>query len=120
MTDHPVPPVWLEPDELDGVIASGQHHRVIFENERVRVIETVIPVGELTDIHTHRRSTAMHVVSGDHFVRRDAAGTVEFDTREQTPSFEMPRIMWSEDNPAHTIENVGSVDMVFIGVEIKG
>lgn len=120
MPDQPIPPLSMEPDELDGVIAAGQHHKVIFENDRVRVIETAIPVGEITDIHTHRRPTTLHVVSGDHFVRRDAAGDVEFDTRTQTPDFDMPRILWTEDNPPHTIENVGSADLVFIGVEIKG
>ena len=92
---------------------------MIFENDRVRVLETFIPMGDTTALHTHRRPTAMHVVSGDHFVRRDAEGIVEIDTRHQEPPFEMPPILWSEDNPPHTIENVGEVDLVLIGVEIK-
>lgn len=39
---------WPWPAELDGPIAAPDQHRVIFENDRVRVLETTIRSGEIT------------------------------------------------------------------------
>jgi quercetin dioxygenase-like cupin family protein len=61
-------------DELDGVAAAPNNHKVIFENHEVRVIETRIAAGEVTPLHTHLAPTLMYVVSGSHFIRRDEGG----------------------------------------------
>ncbi|MEA1902671.1 MAG: cytoplasmic protein [Actinomycetota bacterium] len=109
---------WPWSPELDGVVAAPDHHRVIFENDEVRVLETAIPAGDTTPVHTHRRATAMYVVSGSHFLRRDENGEVMLDTRAQEPPFEMPPVIWSDGTPAHTLENTGTDDLD-IGVELK-
>jgi mannose-6-phosphate isomerase-like protein (cupin superfamily) len=106
------------PAELDGVTAAPDHHRVLFDNDRVRVIETVVKVGDTTPVHTHPR-TVMYVVSGDHFVRKDDSGKVMVDTREEGEDFEMPSVIWSDGTPPHVIENPGNEDLVVIGVELK-
>lgn len=110
---------WPWPAEFDGVIAAPDHHTVIFENDQVRVLETVIKAGDLTPLHTHRRATAMYVVSGSHFVRKDENGEVMMDTRTQEPPFVMPSVIWSDGTPAHTLENPADDDLVVIGVELK-
>jgi quercetin dioxygenase-like cupin family protein len=56
------------PRELDGVTAAPDHHKVLFENDQVRVIETTVRVGDTTPVHTHPR-TVMYVVAGDQFIR---------------------------------------------------
>ena len=104
-------------DELDGVIAAPDHHRVLFENEVVRVIETTIRAGDTTPAHTHLAPTAMYVVSGSHFLRRDPEGAVMLDTRSD-PAFVLPQVMYSPGTPAHTLENTGPDDLVVIGVEL--
>ena len=53
----------------------------LLENARVRVLDTLIPAGERTPIHTHRWPAVHHVISGIAFVRRDADGAVLVDTR---------------------------------------
>jgi mannose-6-phosphate isomerase-like protein (cupin superfamily) len=104
-------------DELDGVTAAPDHHRVLFENDVVRVIETTIRAGDRTPVHTHLAPTAMYVISGSHFVRRDPDGAVMADTRAD-PSFVLPRVMYSPGTPPHTLENTGTDDLVVIGVEL--
>jgi hypothetical protein len=104
-------------DELDGVIAAPDHHRVLFENDVVRVIETTIRAGDTTPVHTHLAPTAMYVISGSHFVRRDPEGAVMLDTRAD-PGFVLPRVMYSPGTPRHTLENTGPDDLVVIGVEL--
>lgn len=105
-------------DELDGVIAAPGNHKVIFENEEVRVLETTIAPGELTPVHTHLAPTLMYVLSGSHFVRRDESGATMLDT-PAVPEFVMPRALWAASTPRHTIENAGADPLVVISVELK-
>lgn len=106
--------------DLDGIVAAPEHHRVLFENDRVRVIETTIPPGAVTALHTHLAPSAQYVVSGSHFVRRDPSGQVMLDTRNTDPPFTWPPVQWSDGTPAHTLENVGDQQLVVISVELKG
>ncbi len=105
-------------DELDGVLAAPDHHRVLFENDRVRVLETTIRAGDRTPLHTHLAPTVLYVVSGSQFVRRDERDEVMVDTRA-TSTVALPRVLFSPSTPRHTIENTGPDDLVVIGVELK-
>lgn len=108
----------MEIDEHDGVTVAPNNHKVIFENEKVRVLETTIPAGEITPLHSHLRSTVMYVVSRSHFIRRDENGETMRDTRLD-PDFELHKVLFSESTPKHTLENIGTNDLVVIGVELK-
>ena len=39
--------------DYDAVRVAGNHHRLLFENESVRVLEVIIPPGESTEFHSH-------------------------------------------------------------------
>ncbi len=91
---------WPWPPELDGPLAAPDHHRVIFENEQVRMLETTIRAGDVAPLHTHQRETVLYVLSGSHFIRRDETGAIVLDTHAVTPPFEMPRALWSPSIPA--------------------
>jgi mannose-6-phosphate isomerase-like protein (cupin superfamily) len=105
-------------DELDGVIAAPGHHRVIFENELVRVIETTIRPGDSTPVHTHLAPQVSYVVSGSQFVRRDEHGVVMFDSHAD-PDYVLPRVMFSQHLSKHSIENTGPDDLRVVCVELK-
>lgn len=103
--------------DLDGVVAAPAHHKVLFENSEVRVVETIVPAGDTTPIHTHPKRIS-YVVSGSHFIRRDETGTVTLDTREEDGPARSP-VRWSDGTPAHSIENPSNEDLVVIAVELK-
>jgi len=117
---------WLWPDALDAVIAAPKHHVVLFENDRVRVLETLIRPGERTPMHTHRWPMTLHTISRSEFVRYDVHGKVVFDSRENRnvggaeggpPA---PKVGWLEPLPPHALENVGTQNLHVISVEVKG
>jgi hypothetical protein len=110
---------WARPDELDALIASAAHHRLLLENERARVLESVIPPGETTAIHTHPWPSVQHVVQGADIVRRDADGTVMLDTRAAGEPLEDLMTLWSAPVPPHSVENVGAGELRVIVVELK-
>ncbi len=116
--DRSDPTTW--PPELDALIAAPDHHTLLFEDERVRVLDTVIRAGDRTPVHTHRWPAVFVVFSWSTFVRRDGDGTVMVDSREvpamASPSTALP----SDPIGPHSLENVGDSDIRIVSVELKG
>jgi len=106
------------PEELDALRAAPRHHALLFENDKVRVLDTNIAPGETVPLHTHRWPGALYVLSFSHFVRRDAAGAVLVDSRQLGKPSE-GTALWSDPLPPHTLENVGERDLHVISVEVK-
>ena len=42
---------WTWPDSLDALTAAPESHRLLFENDEVRVLEARIAPGETTGLH---------------------------------------------------------------------
>ena len=110
---------WEWPEELDALIAAPSHHHLLLENQHVRVLETLIPAGEKTAVHTHRWPNAQYVLSGADFVRRDGDGKVTRDTRTGSGPPKPSTAMWSDPIPPHSLENVGDTELRVIMVELK-
>lgn len=111
---------WPWPAELDAMTAAAQYHTVLLENDHVRVLETRIPAGHSTPLHTHCWPCALYMVSFSEFIRRDQEGKVLLDTRLLPASSKRPGTQWSEAMPPHTVENVGQGELRVINFEIKG
>ena len=107
------------PEALDALVASSNHHELLLEDERVRVVRTRVPPGERTAVHTHRWSGVLHVVSWSQFIRRDAEGNVLVDSRLNPSLQSPPAVMWAAALPPHTFENVGDVEFNVITIELK-
>ena len=113
------PASWPWPASLDALVAAPRHHTLLLETDRVRVLDTRIPPGEMVPVHTHRWPGVLYVLSRSAFVRRDAEGHVLLDTRAAgSPASEHP-VIWSERLPPHSLENVGAVEIRVISIELK-
>jgi len=109
----------LWPEELDALVASPKQHTLLFENERVRVLETKIEPGEITPVHTHRWPSVYYIQSWSDFIRRDADGTVMVDSRENEKFHSPTPSICSDPLPPHSLENIGDKPILLIGVELK-
>jgi predicted metal-dependent enzyme (double-stranded beta helix superfamily) len=110
---------WPWPDSLDALTAAPRHHTLMFENDRVRVLDTRIAPGETTPVHTHRWPGVLHVLGWGDFVRRDGSGVVLVDSRASGATTETPTVLWSAPLPPHSLENVGRAEIHVISVELK-
>ena len=110
---------WPWPDSLDALIAAPAHHTRLLENDRVRVVHTHIPSGDLVPVHTHRFPGVVYVISASDFVRRDDKGKVLFDSREAGPTKSSPAVQWLDPLPPHSVENVGDSEISLVIVELK-
>lgn len=110
---------WPWPAELDALIAAPQHHKLLFENELVRVIDTFIPQGEITAIHTHQWPASLYVLSWAHFIRYDADGNVMLDSRSITDPPPPSSAVWTKALAPHALKNIGEKAIHIISTEIK-
>ena len=113
------PAPWPWPDHLDAVIAAPQYHVVLLENERVRVLDTRVPVGEIVPVHTHRWPALYYTIVAGDFIRRDPEGNVLFDSRTVTGLLKRSDATFMESLVPHSVENVSSVEIHLISVELK-
>jgi hypothetical protein len=113
------PEEWSWPDSLDALKAAPESHRLLFENDAVRVLETTIAPRQTTPVHTHRWPGILYLLSIGHFVRRDANGATLVDTRRGGALPRPGSAIWSDALPPHTLENVDSSGIHVIGVELK-
>ncbi|MDX2117107.1 MAG: hypothetical protein SFY96_02880 [Planctomycetota bacterium] len=107
------------PAHLDALVAAPKHHRLLLENDRVRVLDTTINPGDIVPLHTHRWPATYYIVSPGSFVRRDASGTITFDSRTATERPAEGTATWSPPLGPHTLENVGTSVIRVVSVEIK-
>src|SRR6266436_1188283 len=59
------------PDSLDAMIAAPDHHEVLLENERVRVLDSRIKAGETVPVHTHRWASVLYILGTSDFIRSE-------------------------------------------------
>lgn len=48
------------PPELDALIAAPDQHNLLMENDHVRVIDTIMPLGTTVPLHTHLYTGDFH------------------------------------------------------------
>jgi predicted metal-dependent enzyme (double-stranded beta helix superfamily) len=56
---------WWRP-ENDALVAAPQHHKVLLENDEVRVLEVTVPPGVREPLHAHRYPSVLYYISAAH------------------------------------------------------
>ena len=101
----------LAQDNLDSTKVDPAHHKVVFENDEVRVVRWVIPVGDKTLMHSHPDSLIVDLT--DYNGRVTTPDGKTFDVHDKAGS-----VTW---RPAvtHVVENIGTQPMEGLIVEPK-
>lgn len=112
--------------EHDAVAAAPASHRVLFEDEHVRVLEIVLPPLSVEPVHVHMLPS---VISGEtggdggaRFVYSEyhmAGGEWELTSSNEVEPTPGHRSVWTPAEGPHSIANVGPVPVRFLRTEIK-
>jgi len=124
----PVPASWSWSPFLDAVQAAPKSHRVLIDNDRVRVLEVVIQPGQKEPIHTHQWPSVLYVTSpaplryysatlvNGKWVEKGDDGA----TPAPPPNPNRPRPpQYQEPEAPHAVENLGTTAYRALRVEIK-
>ena len=110
---------WPYDDSLDALIADGKHHKLVMENERVRVLQTIIPPGAHTAVHTHRWPSVLYMLSVSDFLRYDDRGNVITDSRTAALPTPPGGAVYVPPMPPHSVRNIGLAEIRMLNVEWK-
>ncbi len=119
LTGLSTPAAWPWPDDLDAMIAAPGFHTVLFEDDRVRVLDGRVPSGATVPVHTHRWGGILYILATSDFVRRDPDGNVLADTRASKSTPILGSAAWGAPLTPHSLENVGSEEFRTLTVEMK-
>ncbi|MBI3349198.1 MAG: hypothetical protein HY020_18555 [Burkholderiales bacterium] len=103
---------WWRP-ELDATAAAPQHHKVLLENDEVRVLEVTVAPGEREPLHVHRYPAVMIIDTSPHMVEHLQDGS------SRDLGVRPPGTRWFPVVQGHAMENVGNVPLHAIRVELK-
>lgn len=107
------------PAELEATVAAPDNHKILLENDHVRVLEVTLAPGEVEPLHFHRWPSVLHILQADQWIDRDAEGKEIFDSRE-VPTVQYPLTMWKGPEAPHSPVNLSdSVEVRLTRVEIK-
>ena len=104
---------------LDALTAAPLHHRLLLENDSVRILDTRIEPGDTVPLHTHQHPAAYYILSWSDFIRRDQHNNITLDSRANSRDLKPGQAIWSQPLGPHTLENVGNSPLHLISVEVK-
>ena len=95
--------------------AAPQHHKVLFENDEVRVLEVSIAPGVREPLHAHRYPSVLYYVSAAH-LKEYSPGVPAIDRAHK----EDGAVVFLPIGPAHQMENLeDSKPLKAIRVELR-
>jgi hypothetical protein len=108
---------WTWPPSMDAVVAAPESHRVLFENDDVRVLELTIAAGHREPEHTHRDPSVM-IVDGPTRIRYYRGDTLTFSSPADTAA-SGTRVSWMASEDPHSVENVDDHPYHAVRVELR-
>ena len=108
------------PKDQDAVVSAKKNHKILLENDEVRVLEVTVLPGETEAIHHHRWPSVLYITQAGDFIDRDGSGNVIFDTRKLPEPLKFPLTMYKEPEAPHSVENLSkTVSVKLVRVEMK-
>ena len=103
---------WWKP-ELDATVAAPENHKILLENDEVRVLDVSIAPGSIERLHVHRYPAVIYLESSPHLIEHLQDGSVhDLGVRPKGAR-------WLPVAQGHFLENVDTFPLHAIRVELK-
>lgn len=108
------------PADQDAVIAAPKNHKILMENDKVRVLEVTLEPSETEEVHHHQWPSVLYIQEAGDFIDYDGDGNIIMDTRQIKPALIFPMTMWKDPEAPHSVENLSKTKPIrLIRVEMK-
>jgi hypothetical protein len=105
--------------ELDAVAAAPKNHKVLLENDHVRVLDVTVAPGEREAVHAHCLPSVMYVMYEGIDRNYDAQGRLINEQKVAPPLSTFPQVYWLESTPPHAVQNLDAQPIRLLRVELK-
>jgi quercetin dioxygenase-like cupin family protein len=107
------------PASLDAVVAAPQNHRVLLENDKVRVLDVTVRPGEREPVHAHCWPSVLYVMSEGVYRDYDAKGNLVEDQKVAPPESNYPLTIWMGPQAPHAVHNLDTKPVRLLRIEFK-
>src|SRR5688500_14851837 len=106
------------PPHLDAVSAAPNNHRVLLEDDQIRVLEVTVRPGEREELHQHQWPSVMVVLSRPSYTNYDSNGSV-IPPAGGTPTDPLPRAVRLPPQATHAKEVEADAMYPFQGIRVE-
>ncbi len=103
----------------DAVQAAPRNHRVVLENDKVRVLDVIVPPHTKENVHAHCWPSVLYITEAGKYIDYDANGKVLFDSRSLTAALTLPMTIWKDPEAPHAVENLDDKPLHLVRIELK-
>jgi len=103
---------------MDALLAAPASHRLLLENDRVRVLDVVIEPGAREPEHTHQAVSLM-IVDEPARIRYYQGDALRFESQVRSESQPGVRVRWMEPEGPHSVENIDEHRYHAIRIELR-
>jgi quercetin dioxygenase-like cupin family protein len=82
---------WPWPQEMDALLAAPASHRILLDNDQVRVLDVIIEPGAREPEHTHQAPSVM-IIDEPARIRYYTDGTLRFESGSRPAAPSGPRV----------------------------
>ncbi len=108
------------PTAQDAVIAAPKNHKILLENDHVRVLEVILAPGQTEPVHHHQWPSVLYIQEAGDFVDYDGEGNVIMDSRQLQPPLQFPMTQWKDPEAPHSVVNLSDTQPIrLIRMEMK-
>jgi hypothetical protein len=107
------------PASMDAVAAAPGNHRVLLENDRVRVLEITVAPGEREPVHAHCLPSVSYVMYEGKYRDYDGQGKLLEEVKESPDESKFPLTSWTGPVGPHSFENLDTKPVRSLHIEIK-
>ena len=107
------------PESLDAVAAAPNNHKVLIENDRVRVLDVTVAPGEMENLHAHCRSSVMYLMYEGVYKDYGPDGELIAEATEAAPADQFPMTLWLDPQGPHKVHNLDPKPVRLLRVELK-
>jgi hypothetical protein len=109
---------WPWPESMDAVWAAPQNHKVLYEDDNVRIMEVTVKSREIQSMHHHRWPSVLMIDSYPKHNNHLIDGRV---IPEERPAADrpFPLVVSRGPTPPHAVENLDTIPFHLYSVEFK-
>ena len=107
------------PPHLEALVAAPANHRVLLEDNEVRILDVAVQPGERENLHHHRWPSIMVVLARPDYRNFDEDGNEIPPSGETPASPVLPRALRLPPQRTHAIEVAADAPYGFRGIRIE-
>lgn len=106
-------------DNLDAVRAAPKNHKVLLENDRVRVLDVTVQPGEREQVHAHCLPSVIYLMHEGAYRDYDSNGRLIEEVKEAAPASKFPMTLWLDPQAPHAVHNLDLKPTRLLRIELK-